>query len=109
MGYHGEGVLVCVLDSGFELEHEAFHQLDVRATHDFLNGGDDVSFDPRTEAPSQSSHGTQVLSVLAGYAPGRLVGPAYRAEFMLGKTESAGSERPVEEDRWRVKPLFLHW
>jgi subtilisin family serine protease len=100
MGDHGEGVLICVLDSGFELEHEVFRQLDVRATRDFLNGDEDVSFDPRTDVPGQSSHGTQVLSVLAGYAPGRLIGPAYRAAFLLGKTERSGSEQPVEEDYW---------
>src|SRR6185295_4329043 len=39
-------------------------------------------------------------SVLAGYMPGVLIGPAYRAEYLLGKTEEVGSELPVEEDYW---------
>ncbi len=100
MGYHGEGVLVCILDTGFELGHEAFTQLAVRAERDFINGDDDPAYDPRTDLPGQANHGTQVLSILAGYAPGRLVGPAYRAEFLLGKTERTGSETPIEEDYW---------
>jgi subtilisin family serine protease len=100
MGDHGEGVVICVLDSGFQLEHESLRQLEVRGQHDFVNGDDDTSYDPRTDLPSQPSHGTAVLSVLAGYLPGSLIGPAYRSEFLLGKSERIGSELPVEEDYW---------
>ena len=100
MGDHGEGVVICVLDSGFELDHEAFRQLEVRGEHDFVNGDDDPSYDPRTDVPTQSNHGTAVLSTIAGFAPGKLIGPAYRAEYLLGKTEVIGSELPVEEDYW---------
>ena len=100
MGDHGEGVLICVLDSGFELDHEAFRQLDVRGEHDFVNGDDDPSYDPRTDVPTQSVHGTAVLSTIAGYVPGKLIGPAYRAAYLLGMTERIGSELPVEEDYW---------
>ena len=100
MGYHGEGVLVCVLDSGFELSHEAFGQLQVVATRDFIFHDEYVGYDAAQDAPSQANHGTMVLSALAGYAPGRLVGPAYRAEFLLGKTEDNRSETPAEEDNW---------
>ena len=100
MGYRGEGVLVCVLDSGFELGHEAFDQLEVRATRDFIFHDDDVAYDPRQDVFTQSNHGTQVLSIIAGYAPGRIVGPAYRADYILGKTERIGSETKSEEDAW---------
>jgi subtilisin family serine protease len=100
MGYHGEGVLVCVLDSGFELEHEAFDQLEVRATRDFLFHDENVAYDPKQDIISQSNHGTQVLSILAGFSPGHLVGPAYRADFILGKTEYLPSETKAEEDAW---------
>jgi subtilisin family serine protease len=100
LGYHGEGVVICVLDSGFELDHESLRQLTVRDQRDFVNGDDDPSYDPRTDLPSQSSHGTAVLSTIAGYMPGKLIGPAYRAEYLLGKTERIGSELPVEEDYW---------
>jgi hypothetical protein len=100
MGYHGEGVLVCVLDSGFELTHEAFDQLEVRETRDFVFHDRFVGYDERQDLPNQANHGSNVLSALAGYAPGRIVGPAYRAEFILGKTEDNRSETPVEEDNW---------
>ncbi len=100
MGDHGEGVLVCVLDSGFELNHESLRQVEVRGQRDFVNGDDDPAYDPRTDFPTQSNHGTSVLSTIAGYAPGKLIGVAYRAEYLLGKTERIGSELPVEEDYW---------
>ncbi len=100
MGDHGEGVVICVLDSGFELDHESFRQLTVRGQRDFVNGDDDPSYDPRTDIRGQSAHGTAVLSTIAGFAPGKLVGAAYRAEYLLGKTERIGSELPVEEDYW---------
>jgi len=100
MGYRGEGVLVCVLDSGFELGHEAFDQLTVRATRDFVFHDEDVSYDPSQDVPGQSNHGTTVLSAIAGYAPGRLLGPAYRADYLLAKTERIASETRVEEDSW---------
>jgi serine protease AprX len=100
MGDHGEGVVISVLDSGFELDHESLRQLIVRGQRDFVNGDGDPSYDPRTDIPTQSSHGTAVLSTIAGYAPGKLIGPAYRAEYLLGKTERIGSELPVEEDYW---------
>jgi len=100
MGYHGEGVLLCVLDSGFELEHEAFDQLEVRATRDFYFHDEQVSYDPGEDSPNQTNHGTQVLSILGGFAPGHIVGPAYRADFLLGKTEYLPSENKAEEDAW---------
>lgn len=100
MGYHGEGVLVCVLDSGFELEHEAFDQLEVRATRDFLFHDENVAYDPNEDVINQSNHGTQVLSILGGFSPGHIVGPAYRADFILGKTEYLPTETRAEEDAW---------
>lgn len=100
MGYRGEGVLVCMLDSGFELGHEAFDQLSVLATRDFLFHDDDVAYDPGQDFFSQPNHGTTVLSAIAGYAPGRIIGPAYRADYILGKTERIGFETTAEEDAW---------
>jgi subtilisin family serine protease len=40
------------------------------------------------------------LSILAGYAPGRIIGPAYAADFLLARTEQTAFERSVEEDWW---------
>jgi len=38
--------------------------------------------------------------VLAGYAPGKLIGPAYAAGYLLARTENDASETPLEEDNW---------
>jgi len=100
MGYRGEGVLVAVLDSGFDLGHEAFDFLNVVAQRDFVYNDNDTSFDPKQDSPGQSSHGTMVLSTIAGYAPGRILGPAWRADYILAKTERVASETRAEEDAW---------
>jgi subtilisin family serine protease len=65
--------------------------------HDFVNGDDDVA---NGRDRGEGSHGTETLSVLGGWAPGHLIGPAFNATFILAKTEDTSSETPVEEDNW---------
>ena len=96
----GAGVLVGLLDSGFNYKnHPAFSHLVVVDEHDFVFG-DELTANQIDDIAAQHNHGTQVLSVAAGFAPGHLVGPAYRAEFILAKTEDLRSETPAEEDNW---------
>jgi hypothetical protein len=45
-------------------------------------------------------HGSLVLGIIAGYAPGELIGPAYGASYLLAKTENTTWERHIEEDAW---------
>jgi subtilisin family serine protease len=98
MGLHGEGVMVAVFDTGFDtLSHEAFAAMSIVDRHDFVNGDDDVA---NGRDRGEGSHGTETLSVLGGYAPGHLIGPAFNATFILAKTEDTSSETPVEEDNW---------
>jgi len=98
MGLHGEGVTVAVFDAGFNtLFHEAFAAMSIVDRHDFVNGDDDVGDGPDR---GEGSHGTATLSVLGGFAPGHLIGPAFNATFLLAKTEDTTSETPVEEDNW---------
>ncbi len=99
-GLHGEGVIICMLDDGFNLlnHHIAFDSLDVLATHDFIHGDDDVT-DSEFKA-YEGWHGTMTLSTIAGYVPYKLIGPAYKATFLLAKTEVDASETPIEEDYW---------
>lgn len=98
MGLHGEGVIVASFDTGFDtLFHEAFSSMDIADRHDFVNGDGDVG-DGRDRG--DGSHGTETLSVLGGFASGRLIGPAFNATFLLAKTEDTTSETPVEEDNW---------
>ena len=49
---------------------------------------------------------TLVLSILAGNAPGSLIGPAYGASVALAKTETLLSETPAEEDNWAAAALW---
>jgi len=99
LGYFGQGVRIAVFDTGFRLNHEAFDSLHVIRQYDFINDDDVTDLEPE-DHPDQISHGTMVLSTLAGYAPGKLIGPAYRAEFLLAKTEIVNQEIQVEEDYW---------
>ncbi len=100
MGLDGQGVLICMLDDGFNLlnMHIAFDSLDVVATRDFIDKDNDV-----TNSGLKATigwHGTRTLSILGGYVPGELIGPAYRASFILGRTELDQDEIPTEEDYW---------
>jgi hypothetical protein len=96
-GINGEGVMIGVLDTGFKLRHEAFQHLDVEAQYDFIFNDDNPENEPG-DSGSQHNHGTQTLSVMAGYAPGKLIGPAYAATFVLAKTERVFEEVQAEED-----------
>ena len=52
------------------------------------------------EGHGEGSHGTMTLSLIGGYKPGQIIGPAYGSNFILAKTENTDSETPVEEDNW---------
>lgn len=100
LGLYGQGVLICMLDDGFNLinMHEAFDSLDVVATWDFIH--DDELVDDSGLDATEGWHGTRTLSCIAGYSPGVLIGPAFKASFLLAKTEVNSSETSIEEDFW---------
>ncbi len=99
LGVVGEGVLVGMLDDGYtnHFTHEALAPIDVVAEYDFIQRDTNTSYSSG-EAASQGSHGAGCLAVLGGYKPGKLIGAAPRARFLLGKTEIIGSETHIEED-----------
>lgn len=98
-GYTGQGVLVCMLDSGFNhLDHPALDHIDIQATWDFVNQ-DPIVFDEEGQM-GNGDHGTNTLGAIAGYQPEKLIGPAFGASFILGKTENTEWERHMEEDHW---------
>lgn len=99
-GYSGENVRILVLDSGFYLDHEVFDSLNVIAAYDFVDQDNIVSNEDGKDPFNQHNHGTSVLSVLAGFKPDTLIGSAYGAEFLLGKTEDISLEEPIEEDNF---------
>lgn len=99
LGYDGSGILIGMLDSGFNnLQHPGIDHVSILATWDFVNGDEIVSDQPGQMG--SGNHGTYTLSALAGHAEGQLIGPAYNADFVLAKTENTESETNAEEDWW---------
>jgi serine protease AprX len=99
-GITGRNVLVGLLDSGFRWRvHEALQTRTVLAEHDFIFN-DDSTANQANDAAEQDGHGTLTFSILGGYMPGKLAGPAYDAEFLLAKTEYVPAEYRLEEDYW---------
>jgi len=100
-GYTGQGVVIGILDTGFERSHEAFnytgHPLNVLAEWDFINNDGNTAIEPG-DASGQHSHGTLILGTLGAYYPDSYVGSAYNASFVLAKTEDTTDEYPAEED-----------
>ncbi|MGQ9610254.1 MAG: S8 family peptidase [bacterium] len=104
-GFHGEGITIAVLDTGFDLSHTAFKNIRVIGEYDFVNK-DNITLDeyPQDDI-GQDDHGTEVLSLLAGYDPGGFIGVAFNADFLLAKTEKVSDkgvffEQMIEEDWW---------
>ena len=104
LGFKGQGVLVCMMDTGFRQNHQAFQNIinggRLIAQYDFINHDNNTDYDPNQETEGQPSHGTVTWSTLGGEASGHLYGPSYLASFVLCKTEDITSERHIEEDNW---------
>ncbi|MCH8290928.1 S8 family peptidase [Candidatus Poribacteria bacterium] len=104
-GFFGEGMVVGLLDTGFSLAHTALQHINVIAQHDFVNDDDNPADEIGQDDSDQDDHGSIVLGILAGNAPGNLIGVAYRASYLLAKTEKVSEngqhfERLIEEDWW---------
>jgi len=103
-GYHGEGMVIALLDAGFFDANilPAFDSLfannQILGTWDFVAGEASVYED--------YSHGMSVLSTIGGNIPGDLVGTAPKASFWLLRTEDAATEYIVEEYNWDAGAEF---
>ncbi|TLV01141.1 S8 family peptidase [Dyadobacter luticola] len=97
-GLHGEGMLVAILDNGFSQGEEVGFLKTPRDekrivdTHDFVDRDGNVY--------NNGSHGLNVLSTIAAYQPGTMIGAAFKASFALYHTENDGGESPYEEITW---------
>ncbi|MCX5801792.1 MAG: S8 family serine peptidase [Candidatus Eisenbacteria bacterium] len=99
-GFTGEGMFIGVLDTGFNLLHQALKNATVVAQWDFINWDSVTANEPGQDSSDQHNHGTMILGIIGGNKPGVYMGAAYGAEFALAKTEYEPSETPVEEDYW---------
>jgi subtilisin family serine protease len=96
IGLTGSGVLLAFFDTGYLTTHFAFDSLNIRDTWNFIDSIADVT----DMANGQTNHGTATLSTCGGFDEGILVGPAYKADYILAKTEIENVEIRVEEDNW---------
>jgi len=103
-GFNGKGILIAVLDGGFEntdyiTSLEGLRNRNgIKGTFDFIGNNRNV-YDYHT-------HGTAVLSILAGNITGSIEGSARDADYLLLRSEDTGSEFPVEEDYWITAAEF---
>jgi serine protease AprX len=100
LGYRGEGMLIAMLDGGYQgyLTNPAFDSLRmngrVLSTWDFVAGEVSVNED--------NNHGSNCLSTMAANIPGKMIGTAPSASYLLFRTEDVDTEYPVEEHFWAV-------
>ena len=104
-GYDGSGIIIGVLDTGFEFSSPALGNIKMLAQHDFVFN-DNITSNQSGDQADQQNHGTAVLSIIGGYAPGYLIGPAFNAGYLLAKTEDVRSETHIEEDNYAAA---LEW
>jgi serine protease AprX len=97
-GYKGSGIRIAVLDAGFYRADRMAAFDSLFQTDRYLGSVDLI--DRGTGVFEDDDHGTNVLSCLASYAPGVMIGTAPEASYMLIRTEDAGSETPSEEVQW---------
>jgi serine protease AprX len=97
-GFQGEGMTIAVFDAGFPGVNtipafaHLFQNEQLKGSYDFVGN--------KTGVFSHSQHGTSVLSTMAAYEPGRIVGTAPKANYYLFRTEDAASEHNIEEVNW---------
>jgi subtilisin family serine protease len=102
MGYNGKGIIVGIMDGGFDIQHPVFEHLRtsnrILAERDFVNGGNNTKVNVGNS--SYHSHGTSVAGIIAGVKDSTLMGVAPAVSLVIARTEDDTQEAPVEEDNW---------
>jgi serine protease AprX len=97
-GIFGQGILIASLDNGFRNQtHPCFinpvNPINIVSQYDFqlhIPGANHTL----------ATHGTTTISCIAAYAPGQLIGTAFKASFLVARTEVDSFERSIEMDNW---------
>ena len=97
-GLTGKDQIIAIIDAGFPNVNTlaAFQRL--RDNNQILGGYNFA--DRTTNFYTRDSHGTNVLSTIAGYIDGQFVGTAPDAKFYLFISEIAETETVLEETLW---------
>lgn len=101
-GIYGQGIIIASFDAGFSyLTHPVFTTLpmNIYKKRDFHTGD--------TGSVTAHSHGEGTLSLVGGYAPGSMIGPAFRSTFILCRTEVDPGERWYEMDHWSAAAQWV--
>ena len=99
-GYRGKGIWIAVFDSGFQnvdklsFFSHMFTNQNIAGTYDFVTNQPNVY--------NTGSHGTKVLSTVAAYEKGVMIGTAPEATYWLFRTEDVGGEYRDEEVYWLI-------
>ena len=97
-GFQGQGIWIGVMDGGFT-------NVPTAAVFEFLNSDSRILatynfVDRNTDVYQRSSHGTAVLSTMAGFQIDSLIGTAPQASYVLCITEDVLTEQHSEEAFW---------
>jgi subtilisin family serine protease len=103
-GFNGNGIIIGMFDTGFRKDHPAFASAyaenRVIAEYDFIFNDTNTQNETGQDPSNQHSHGTNTWSISGGESSGNIYGPAYKASFLLAKTEWVPAESLSEEDNW---------
>ena len=93
--YQGQGMVIAILDAGYN-GADTIHVFDsLRAENKILGGRDFV--DGGNFIYAYNNHGTVVFSTMGSNSPGLLVGTAPKASYWLLRSEIAATENIIEE------------
>jgi serine protease AprX len=101
-GIYGQGIIIGHFDAGIDyLTHPAFTTLPMKILRkkDFHTGD--------TSTLTMHSHGEATLSLVGGYAPGSMIGPAFQSSYILCRTEVDPGERWYEMDHWSAAAQWV--
>jgi hypothetical protein len=104
LGYRGKGIQIAVIDAGYNLANilpsllPLWNEKRIIAVRDFVEPGNNLY--------TGHSHGTFVLSIMAGNDPLSYLGTAPDASYYLLRSEQSATEYIIEEDFWIAAAEF---
>lgn len=102
--HRGKNMVIAVLDAGF-MNVDKLPVFQYIRQNDKILGTRDFEENDR-QVYDTHSHGTMVLSLMAGYIPEVYIGTAPEADYWLLRTEVGGSEYLIEEYNWIAAAEF---
>ena len=97
-GLTGKGIRICIIDAGLPDVNTSSIYKHIRDNNRILKTWDFKKNKP--DVYKYNSHGTKVLSCIAGKTDGVFIGLAIDSEFLLARTERILYEGDAEEEDW---------